>query len=120
MFHYLPEIDRTIPDMKYFLRRTNRSIVGIEVNITPDMVYGITVPPLGPDIDAKAIIIGRAFCERVSTIPKRRSFQIHVIWNNATTAVGATDCGRKIYRYDFRGPHPSSFAASSISFGIVV
>ena len=65
--------------MKYFLNRTKSSIVGIEVNITPDMVYGMMVPPLGPDIDARAIMIGRAFGERVSTIPNRRSFHIHVI-----------------------------------------
>ena len=76
---YLSDIDKTIPDMKYFLRSIKRSIVGIEVNMTPDMVYGIIVPPLGPDIDARAIIMGREPGERVSTIPNRRSFHIHVI-----------------------------------------
>ena len=65
--------------MKYFLRSTKRSIVGIEVKITPDMVYGMMVPPLGPDMDARAIIIGLELGERVSTIPNRRSFHIHVI-----------------------------------------
>jgi hypothetical protein len=76
---YLSEIDKTIPDMKYFLRSMKRSMVGMEVKITPDMVYGMMVPPLGPDMDARAIMIGRELGERVSTIPNRRSFHIHVI-----------------------------------------
>jgi hypothetical protein len=118
---YRPQavIDITMPWMKNRLRRTKSRIVGTEVKITAVMIQGMLPPPY-PDMVATATMMGRTFFVRESTMPKSRSFQIHVAWKRATTAVGDSDWGRKMERKERTGPHPSSFAASSISRGMVV